>query len=77
MNPKTTKIAKKRYINLRRGAYETIEQQECKKLQRTMHPTGASQMQSNIEVRRCRVSVLNKNTKRQGYGLRLEFIFEN
>ena len=59
MNPKTTKIAKKRYINLRRGAYETIEQHECKELQRTMHPTGASQMQSNIEVRRCRVSVLN------------------
>ena len=24
-----------------------------------MHPTGAAQMQNNIEVRRCRVSVLN------------------
>ena len=34
-------------------------QPKRKELQWTMHPTGASQMQNNIEVRRCRVSVLN------------------
>ena len=34
-------------------------QPKRKELQRTMHPTGASKMQQNLEVRRSRASVLN------------------
>ena len=32
----------------------------CKDLQRTLHHIRAYQTQSNLEVRRCRVSVLNR-----------------
>ena len=34
---------------------------KCKELQKTLHPIRASQTQSNFEVWRCRVSVLNCN----------------
>ena len=38
---------------------EATEQPKGKDLQRTLHPSRAHQTQSNLEVRRCRVSVLN------------------
>ena len=39
---------------------EATEQPKGKDLQRTLHPIRAHQTQSNPEVRRCRVSVLNR-----------------
>ena len=43
----------------RYSSQKTTEQPKCKELQRTLHPIRAHQTQSNFEVRRCRVSVLN------------------
>ena len=43
----------------RYSSQKSTEQPKCKELQRTLHPIAACQMQSNFEVRRCRVSVLN------------------
>ena len=47
----------------RYSSQESTEQPKCKDLQRTLHPIRPHQTQSNLEVRRCRVSVLNKNVR--------------
>ncbi len=44
----------------RYSSQKSTEQPKCKDLQRTLHPIRPYQTQSNFEVRRCRVSVLNR-----------------
>ena len=44
----------------RYSSQKSTEQPKCKDLQRTLHPIRAHQTQNNPEVRRCRVSVLNR-----------------
>ena len=44
----------------RYSSQESTEQPKCKDLQITLHPIRPYQTQSNLEVRRCRVSVLNR-----------------
>ena len=44
----------------RYSSQKSIEQPNCKDLQRTLHPIRPHQTRSSIEVRRRRVSVLNK-----------------
>ena len=43
----------------RYSSQKSTEQHKCKDLQRTLHPIRPYPTQSNFEVRRCRVSVLN------------------
>ena len=44
----------------RYSSQKSTERPKCKDLQRTLHPIRAHQTQNNPEVRRCRVSVLNR-----------------
>ena len=57
----------------RYSSQKSTEQPKCKELQRTLHPIRPHQTQSNLEVRRCRVSVLNRINST----LPLSFFFKN